>query len=149
MYSLKEGTVVWDTATEAYELARLAHFGQLSQIPPQKYTEVNNEWRELLRFAYDSPMNTVFIHKMRPVWLASTDSQGRTKSVKTNEFELSGFSEMDYLSQVNLVHYYEEGDDGPLFSIYVKTCRHNPEVGGQVLSGPMCNFDFLLALIHG
>lgn len=143
VYSLHAGTVIWDTSSEAFELARLAKFGKLTQVMPHNYTEVNNEWRELLRVAYDSPMNTVFIHKMKPKYI---------NNARTGEYELSGFGEMDYLAQLNLVHYREPGEeegDEPKFSAYIKDSRSTPSVIGTVLNGPMCNFDFLLSLVHG
>ena len=149
VYALKQGTVVLDTATEAYELARLSHFGKLSQVQPHNYAEVNNEWRELLRTAYDSTLNTVLIHKMRAVWLNTTGSDGRSRSTKTDRFELSGFAEMGYLAQVNLTHYREDLEGGGTeFSAFVKDCRQNSRVNGTMLHGLMCDFGFLLALVH-
>jgi len=139
-YALKSGTVVWDTCSEIYELARLAHFGKLTQVMPHNYTEVNNEWRELLRIAYDAPVNSVFIHKVKPVWI---------NNARTKDYEPAGFGEMDYLSQVNLITYREDGESGPEFSVYIKDCRQNPNIGGTVLRGPMCDFNFLLNLVHG
>lgn len=140
-YSLNKGTVVVDTGSEEYELARLAHFGKLTQVMPHHYVEVNAEWREMMRLAYDSSMNTIYIHKMKPKWV---------NNQRTSEYELSGFGEMGYLSQVNLITYREDNSDGgaPDFSVLVQDCRQNPNVNGRVLRGPMCNFDFLLALVH-
>ena len=150
-YGLGEGTVVWDTSSEAYELARLARFGKLTQVMPHNYVEVNNEWRELLRQAYDSTMNTVFIHKMKPKYI---------NNARTGEYEISGFSEMDYLAQVNLVHYREDTEDGTVFSVYIKDCRQNPGIAGETLHGlplpvgekrtfdPLCNFEMLLGMVH-
>ena len=138
-YGLRTGTVVWDTATEVYELARLAHFGKLTQVMPHNYSEVNNEWRDLLRTAYDSSLNTVFIHKMKPKWV---------NNVRTNEYELSGFSEMDYLSQINLITYREGEGNEVEFSVFVKDCRSDPTLGGEIFRGGMCNFEFLLSLVH-
>jgi hypothetical protein len=138
-YTLRTGTVVWDTCSEIYELARLAKFGKLTQVMPHNYVEVNNEWRELLRLAYDSSMNSIFIHKMKPVWI---------NNARTKDFEPTGFGEMDYLSQINLISYRENGDDGPEFSIFIKDCRQNPTVGGQTLDGPLCNFEMLLSMVH-
>lgn len=151
-YKLKRGTLIHDTSTEEYELARLAKFGKLTQVMPHNYVEVNNEWRELLRLAYDSTMNTIFIHKMKPVWI---------NNARTKDYEVSGFGEMDYLSQVNLIHYREDTDDGTVFSAYIKDCRQNPGVAGQMLRGlalprgesrvgdPLCNFEMLLSMVHG
>jgi len=148
VYELNAGSVIWDTASEMYELARLAHFGRLTEVKPSDYAVVNNEWRDVLRIAYDSMMNTIFVHKTKAVWRVVPTSGGRSSLTKTNEFEMSGYSDMGYLVQVNLVMYREDTDNGPEFSAYIKDCRQNPYVAGQVLRGPMCNFEFLLSLVH-
>ncbi len=161
LYSLKSGTVLWDTATEAYELARLAHFGRLTEVKPSDYSVVNNEWRDVLRTAYDSDMNTVFIHKTKAVWRMVANSRGGSSLTKTNDFELSGFSEMGYMAQVNLVHLREDTDAGTVFSVCVKDCRNNPGIAGTVMRGiplpsgekrtfdPLCNFNLLLEMVYG
>jgi len=140
-YTLGTGSVVVDTSSEGFELARLSHFGKLTQVMPHHYTEVNSEWRELMRLAYDSAMNTIFVHKQKPKYV---------NNARTSEYELAGFGEMGYLSQINLVTYCEPNiaTGKPDFSVYVKNCRHNPDVSGQVLRGPLCNFEFLLSLVH-
>ena len=159
-YSLSSGMVVWDTGTEAYELCRLARFGKLTQVQPHNYVEVNNEWRDLLRNAYDSKMNTVFIHKIKAVWVNSTDHNGRLKSTKTDKFALAGFSEMDYLSQINITHSRDDTEEGTVFSVHIVDCRQNPGIAGQTLHGlplavgenrvgdPLCNFEMLLSMVH-
>ncbi len=149
VYQLRSGTAVWDTASEVYELARLAHFGRLTEVKPSDYAVVNNEWREVLRLAYDSPMNTIFVHKVKAIWRMVASSSGRSSLTKTDEFELSGFSEMDYLSQINITTLRQDSADGPEFSVLIKDCRQNPNIGGTTLSGPMCDFGVLLDLVHG
>ena len=148
-YGIRSGTVVWDTSSEVYELARLAHFGKLSEIKPSDYAIVNNEWREVMRIAYDSPINTIFIHKVKPVWGMVASSSGRSSLTKTGEFELMGFSEMDYLVQVNLIMGCEMEDGVANFTAFIKDCRHEPNLSGTLLEGAMCNFGFLLDLVHG
>jgi len=140
VYQAGASTVVVDTATEVWELARLAKFGKLSQVLPQHYTEVNNEFRELLRMSYDSTMNTIFIHKMKPKYI---------NNARTNEYEPSGFGDMEYNSQVNIVLDREDTEGGPAFTAFIKDCRHNPNVNGTLLEGEMCSFSFLLDLVHG
>ena len=140
VYQVGAGSVVVDTDSEVYELARLAKFGKLTQVMPQHYTEVNNEYREILRLAYDSVMNSIFIHKMKAKYIANA---------RTNEYEPSGFGDMAYQSQVNITMHREDGEDGPEFSAFIEDCRHNPNVNGEWLRGPMCTFEFLLELIHG
>lgn len=140
VYQAGAGSVVVDTDTEVYELARLAKFGKLAQVMPQHYTEVNNEYREILRLAYDSSMNSVFIHKMKPKYI---------NNARTNEYEMSGFADMGYNSQINIIMNREDTDEGPVFSAFIKDCRHNPAVNGEWLRGPMCDFEFLLGMVHG
>jgi len=134
------GTVVVDTASEIWEIARLAKFGKLTQVMPQHYTEVNNEFRELLRLSFDSSMNVIFVHKMKAKYI---------NNARTNEYELSGFGDMEYNSQVNITVHREDTDEGTEFSAFIKDCRHNPNVNGEWLKGEMCDFNFLLSLIHG
>jgi len=134
------GILCHNTDSEAYELARLAKFGKLTQVMPQHYTEVNNEYREILRLAYDSPMNAIFIHKMKPKYI---------QNQRTNEYEPSGMSDMEYNVQANITMHREDTDEGTEFSAFIKDCRHNPNVNGEWLKGEMCDFNFLLSLIHG
>ena len=140
VYKVGAGSVVVDTDTEAFELARLAKFGKLSQVMPHNYVEVNNEYREILRLAYDSAMNSIFIHKMKPKYV---------NDKRTAEYEPSGFGDMEYNSQANIIMYREDTDEGPEFSAFIKDCRHNPNVNGEWLKGELCSFDFLLSLVHG
>lgn len=153
-YEMKSGSVVWDTASEMYELCRLSHFGRLTEVKPSDYTVVNNEWKEIIRVAFDAPINTVFIHKMKAVWRVLPTSSGRTQLTKTNDFEPSGYSDMDYVTQANLVLFREDiAADGETpthseFGLVVKDSRHNPNLNGTVLRGPMCDFNFLLTLVH-
>jgi len=139
-YSLNIGTVIVDTGSEAFELARLAHFGKLTQVLPHHYVQVNSEWRELMRAAYDSTMNTIYIHKMKPKWVAGN---------RTEDYEPTGFSEMGYLSQINIITFREDAQGGGSeFGLLVKDCRQNPNINGTVLRGPMSNFGFLLNVVH-
>ena len=139
VYKVGAGSVVVDTDTEAYELARLAKFGKLAQVMPQHYTEVNNEYREILRLAFDSSMNSIFLHKMKAKYV---------NNARTNEYEPSGFTDMEYSPQINILTYRDDTDEGSEFSAFIKDSRHNPNVNGEWLRGPLCNFEFLLSLVH-
>lgn len=141
VYKLHNGTVVIDTATEAYEVCRLSHFGKLTQVQPYHYGPVNNEWREFMRLAYDSPMNTLLIHKVKPKYV---------NNVRTSEYEVSGMGEIGYLVQCNLSTYREDAEDGTSFGLKIMDCRQNAKICGTVLSDfPMNTFDFVLELVHG
>ena len=139
--SLPPGTVVIDTASEAHELSRLAAFGKLTQVMPHNYGPVNAEWRELIRLAYDSQMNTILIHKMRPKYV---------NDVRTKEYEIKGFGETGYLVQASLITSREDSPDGglPKYSVFLEDCRQNPKINGTILRDPMVTLDFLLSIIH-
>jgi len=120
---LAKGTVIVDTASEMYELCRLARLGRLEQVPPLKYQAVNKEMRELLRFAYESDMNAVLIHKMKPEWL---------NGQKTSKFELMGWGDTEYNTELNL-RPFTEVEDGKLhFKVKVRNCRLNAKMTGKV-----------------
>lgn len=139
-YSLSSGTMVWDTESEINELARLANFGKLTQVMPHHYAQVNRELRDIMDWAYDSSMSSIFLRKLKPKWVDGN---------RTKEYEGMGWGDMEYKCQVNITMHRLDGDDGPEFSATVRKCRQNPAITGTVLSGPTCNFDFLLSLVHG
>ena len=138
-YTLSQGTVVWDTETELNELVRLAHFGKLAQVMPQHYAEVNREIGDIIDWAYDSKLSSIFLRKVKPKWV---------NNVRTSEYEGAGWNDMEYKSQVVLTTHRVDGDSGAEFSATIKKCRQNPNITGTTLVGEMCNFPFLLDLVH-
>ncbi len=142
-YKLRQGTVVWDTDTENYELCRLARFGRLTQIMPHHYTVVNNDYREFLRLAYQSGATTVLIQKVKPVYLNGN---------RTNDYEESGMGDIPYTVQLRLRTFRNDspipGGD-PEFGCTVLKCRPKPSLMGQTFVGPMFSIPFFLSAIHG
>jgi len=138
---MNKGTLVMDTASEIYELARLARFGKLEQVMPHHYSEVNSEWRkEIMAAIFESDINAVLLHKVKPKYI---------NNVRTSESEVSGFGETGYLVQLNAITYCEEDEDGKTqFCLYIENSRHNHLLKGQVLRGPMFNFSTLIKLAH-
>lgn len=123
-------TVVLDTATEVWEMLRLARFGKLAQVMPFQYGPVNAEYRALLRAAYTSDKNLVLLHKMKVKYV---------NDKRTGDYERSGFSDTGFIVQMNCEVFRDE--DG--FNLSVLDCRHNPEMMGDVLTGPLCSFKYL------
>lgn len=132
---VNEGSLIVDTASDAYELSRLSHFGKLTQVMPQHYNEVNAEWRALVRDAYDSKMNVIFIHRLKSVWKDGS---------KTDDLEIAGMGEMPYLVQANVLM----ARTGNKFKATVENCRQNPDVNGMVLEDSAFDFNFLLSMVH-
>lgn len=135
-------TLVIDTGTEMWELARLAEFGKVDQVKPHHYGPLNREYRMLVQSAYSrKDLNVVITHKVKKQY----------KNDNWNgEYERAGFGDVAFLVQVNVDHYVEvieEGEDGAPdqteFGIRVLNCRQNPEVNGLELEGPLCSFAVL------
>lgn len=111
--SLRQGTLVIDTATEEYELQRLAEFGRISQRG-QNYGPINREQKDLMRAAYESDLNVIFVHKMRKVYKGEGDNASWT-----GEWEPACWSDMRFEVEVRLRHTFEGG------SFYVEVEKHN------------------------
>ena len=129
-------TIVWDTATETWELIRLARFGKLSQVMPVQYGPVNAEMRGLIRMAYDSDKNFVMLHKMKAEYV---------NDKKTGKFERAGFNDTGYIVQVNLRTFHDPEDNS--FGIEVLNARQNMTLCGQVFTGDLCTFPMIATMI--
>lgn len=131
-------TVILDTATEIWEILRMARFGRMTQVMPYQYGPVNAEYRALIRMAYDYNKNLILLHKMKPKYV---------NDKRTAEYERSGFGDTGFLTQVNAWIYRYSPEDGGEFVIYIKDCRQNPDLAGEELVGEVCTFPFLASLV--
>jgi AAA domain len=144
-------TVVWDTATEVWELLRLARLGKLTQVMPHNYVALNSEFQSLVRQVYDTPGNMVLLHKLKAQWVDSPSGKG----TKTGNYERAGFSGTGFLTQVNATVWRERtADDGPLsgpsgpFHLTVRDARQNPMLAGLDLVDGMANFPTLGSFVY-
>jgi len=127
-------TVIVDTATDAWELLRLAKFGKLTQVMPHQYGSVNAEYRELIRMAYGFNKNVILLHKMKPQYL---------NDKRTGKYERSGFNDTGFLVQMNTELFHDE--DG--FNIRIIDCRQNMDIADEVFTGnDLCNFPFVASM---
>ena len=137
-------TLISDTATEMWELCRMAAFGKLAQVKPHHYAPVNAEFRDLIRKAYDSDKNLILIHKQKKEY---------KNEQWTGHMERAGFGDVGYAVQANVVSWritaldevYGKGrEDGYKgFGITVRDCRQQAELAGLELLEPMNAFPFL------
>jgi hypothetical protein len=135
-------TVVFDSATQVWELLRLARFGKLTQVMPQHYTAVNTEYEQLMREAYASDKNLILLHKMKDEWLDNN---------RTGKKELAGYKDTPFLTQLNVLltrHDREDGVEGSDFRLKVLDCRQNPEINNLVLENENATFPMLGQLIY-
>ena len=130
-------TIVFDTATEVWELLRIARFGRLTQVMPYQYGPVNAEYRHLIREAYNYDKNLILLHKMKPQYV---------NDKRTGEYERAGFGDTGFLVQINAQIYRYAPEDGGEFVLWVKDCRQNPDMAGEEYPGPMCTFPMMATL---
>lgn len=124
-------TVVWDTATEVWEMIRIARFGKLTQVKPHHYGPVNAEYRDLLRLAYAGDKNLILLHKMKAEYV---------EDKRTGRFERAGFGDTGFLVQLNALAWR---DQEGMFGITVQDSRQNPALMGEEIMEPLLSFPFL------
>lgn len=124
-------TIGVDTATEWWELARMAAFGKLTQVLPHNYGPVNAEFRDLIRKAYDFDKNVIFSHKMKEQYV---NDKGTGKMIR------AGFGDMQYSVQIN-VRLWRNKEK--VFGLTVINSRHNAALMGMELEDSLSNFPTL------
>jgi hypothetical protein len=114
-------SIVWDTATELWELLRLAEFGKLTQIPPVFYTNINNEMRRIIRTATESDTNLIMVHRLKDEWIGQKGNRENTgRKVR------AGYGEVDSDCAVMIQTIFKERQ----FSLEVLKCTQNPAITG-------------------
>ena len=135
-------SVLMDTGTEVWETLRMARFGKLTQVMPQHYTEANTEMSDLIKVIHTSPINSVWIHKVKKEYKGTAG-----KDSWTGKYERSGFSQMGYMADVVVEHDRSKTDEGLEFLIRVIDSRYEAEsLIGEELCGDLCNFPALASM---
>lgn len=150
-----------DTGSDMYELIRMAHFGQLTQVMPQHYTALNAELSEFINKLADSDKNIVFTHKLKKQYKAVKTERGQ-KDTWTGKWERKGWDNLRHLVQVNILLWREDTPDenGEFkFHAAVLNCSKNPSLMGKDfvtdlrgLGNPLldrCNFSTIAAAVFG
>lgn len=113
-------TVVVDTATQWWELLRLARFGRQSNVK-HLFTAVNAEFRRIVKGdAFNSDASVVYLHSMKDEYV---------NDVRTGELVPAGFGGMPYIVQVHLHAHRDE--NGGAWRLTVDKCRQNGRVVGE------------------
>lgn len=141
----KYRTTVVDTATDAYEMVRLSHFGKLQQVMAHHYAPVNTEMKSLFRQAYSSDGNLVMLCRIKDEYITKMVG-GKEKAEKTGTRIMAGYKDTKFETQVHLRMYKEVGADP--WRAEIVTCRHNPDLEGFVLEGEMLSFAGLGQMVY-
>lgn len=141
-------TVVVDTATDMWELMRLAEFGDTtpkSRGGALDYKTANALYRSLIRKAYETDKNLILTHKVGQQWTTKRVDGQDKRGWDGVTYERLGFHESDYLIQVNISHFYRGGK----FGINIINCRHDMGLAGYEMEQEESTFAHLGALVHG
>lgn len=138
---------VVDTATESWEMLRLARFGTLKPEGrvDNLYGPVNAEYRSLIKkFRGQDSTNLITIHQEKEKYKESIQA-GKKVSVATGTMVRAGFKEMGYLADIVV---QTSKEDGKFFATITKGW-FNATVEGMVLEDDDIRFSYILSLITG
>lgn len=138
-------TIVWDTGTDAWELVRLAEFGQLAPGADIKraYQPLNMLFKALIREMYEGDKNFVMIHKLKERYVAGKNNKGELVESWDGGYKRAGFKETGYLIQVNVEHFRDE--EG--FGVRIKDSRQNPWTSGMTFRDDEADFAHVASAI--
>jgi hypothetical protein len=135
-------SIVADSATDLYELARMGILGRLEGVRARNYGGVHAVFRRLYRAGLSGDKSVALIHKVKAQYV---------NDARTGKFELAGFSETSSWAEV-VLEMFRPGDEDDYpedFGLRILDSRHNPALNGQVMIGPMATFPFLAAAVLG
>lgn len=145
-------SVIWDTATEMWELLMIAEFGKLGEVMPHHYAPLNARFRHWIDMFLDSDKNLIMVHKVKDEW-KTNDKTGKPGA--TGRQVRAGFKGAGYDAHVNVEcdRDYATGDTDPNapsgdFFLRVMDCRANAELAGQSITTPMNDFAGLGQLVY-
>jgi len=127
-------SIVFDTGSELWEMARLARLGRLEKVPPERYGPLNREFKIMMGYAYNYDKNVILLHQLKPEYIDRN---------RTGNYIRSGWSGMEFHSQANCTLLR----DGNEFTVRIDDCRLNPDLNGMELSGEMCGFPYVAQLL--
>lgn len=130
-------TIIWDTASEVWELLRMARYGKLTEVKQEHHGPIKAEMRELIREAYDSDCNLILLHKLKSMWIDNQRQYGK--------YERQGMPDMGFLVQCNAT--VRRDRESGLFSVEVTDCRQNASLMGLRLEGDNCCFPMLASMV--
>jgi hypothetical protein len=110
-YAHKNGmkSLVVDDLGTLWELFRIARFGKVEQVPPERYGLLNFELKRLLKESLEAGVMLTCISPLKEQWVDSEDAAGKRKSYNTGKYILDSFKKIEYLAGA-MVRLYRVGD---------------------------------------
>jgi len=140
-------SILYDTDTEAWEIARLAYLGKLVGVRELHYPEVNSIFRKVIDMALAHDKNVMFTCRLRKQYVRSKSAEGKDSATWNGKYEESGFGEFGSIVQANLRAKIVNEDGVNVPTIRVINCRQNMQMNGEVFEGDMASFPWVAANI--
>ncbi len=129
-------SMLFDTDTEAWEIARLAYLGKLVGVRELHYPEVNSIFREVIDMALAHDKNVIFTCRLRKQYVRSKSAEGKETSAWNGKWEESGFNEFGSIVQANLRAKIVNDGGVNIPTIRVINCRQNMQMNGVTFGEP-------------
>jgi len=143
-------SILYDTDTEGWEIARLAYLGKLVGVRELHYPEVNSIFRKVIDMALASDKNVIFTCRLRKQYIRSKSAEGKDTASWNGKYEESGFSEFGSIVQANLRAKIVDDGGVNIPTIRVINCRQNMQMNGEVFEGDEACFSWVAAnIING
>lgn len=128
-------TVIVDTFSDAWDWARLAHFGKFTQVQPHNYSEVNDMVRRLLMECHKHNSNVILIHKNKEEYKNNSP---------TGAMKRAGMKDMGYAVHANATHYF---DLTKRFTLRMSDVRQNMDLAGMEFEGDQVTFPYIAEMV--
>lgn len=137
-------SIVIDTASELWEILRIAKFGKLREIMPYMYTPVNAEFRNLFHKAKESVgTNVIFLHRLKAEYVNNASTGGYVPAwYNKTQYEVQIVAHMRRYDRD-----LEAGIENTEFRLFVEDCRHNPDLINVELPAVLSNFPALAQMV--
>lgn len=139
-------TVIMDTDTEAWELLRLARFGELNPKgrTDSLYGPVNAEWRSMFKhFLTQGRCNVISIGQSKDEYITRV-KDGKPFDVRTGNTIRAGQKQIPIMADV-VLRTGRTMDGG--FTVTIEKGWFNAHTEGMTFEGEECNFPYVMSLI--
>lgn len=146
----KSRTVIVDSGTEVYRLARQSEFGDVKSTGGKgqlDYDMVNSKMRGLLRLFHAHKANVILTHQLKDEWQTYVKPDGSKASRTTGKRIRDGFDEIGFMIQVGLRTFKRIDNDGLHFGCTLEICRFDPKLEGTEFLDDLCNLPFIMGTI--
>lgn len=148
--ALQPGSILFDSGTELYKLARYAEMGGLKSTSKKgrlDFEMVNTRMRGLFHLFHAHKANFIITHQVKEEWITKK-VDGVEKSRTTGRLVNNGWEDTGYDIQIALrTEKRITVDDGLHFVATLRTCRFAPELEGTEFSSvaDMFNLPYIMS----